>query len=492
MGKKTNFVSVLFISSLCCALSLYSCSGGGGDNDSDNGGISRSLLHGVNDNGAQTSPIVNAACRFVDGLSGDVVASDTTDSIGMFILPVDLGLDGVIECNPPGRPNLLLNTFATTIGRQPNEVVPNQDVTPATTVINLVINEEGGAEPENLKEALLAEVGIQVKHGVLSDGSSGFLAVPITANRNNNLDLLVFGATATFNEMLDKAVNTVRFEAALDDLFDDGVIDTPDLNPIKAGVEGSIGAAENQAVFDFIDIADASRTGAVAGMVLDAANNPVVGASVAVDGNLVQVPVSTLTDGDGVYFAEVTAVSTSRPLAAFDVSVTATASGVGPTTVQAVVVPSATTEEVDVIFPQADLVVTRLTQNGNFVVTATTIEVPIQVEIHNQGTRAADIFKAALEFTANDGTFGVAFTVPGEANAFYPFTDISLLSGSSVPFSGRAIFPRARRDEQVLLTAIADSCAGDEFMPEYCRVNESNEANNLSGSLSITLTIPVQ
>ena len=36
----------------------------------------------------------------------------------------------------------------------------------------------------------------------------------------------------------------------------------------------------------------------------------------------------------------------------------------------------------------------------------------------------------------------------------------------------------------VSVSALADSCSGDEFMPDYCRVNESDERNNsLSGGL---------
>jgi hypothetical protein len=37
------------------------------------------------------------------------------------------------------------------------------------------------------------------------------------------------------------------------------------------------------------------------------------------------------------------------------------------------------------------------------------------------------------------------------------------------------------------LKAIADSCSGDEFMPDYCRVEESNETNNESTPISIAL-----
>jgi hypothetical protein len=46
----------------------------------------------------------------------------------------------------------------------------------------------------------------------------------------------------------------------------------------------------------------------------------------------------------------------------------------------------------------------------------------------------------------------------------------------------------------VSIRALADSCASDEFQPAYCRVDESNENNNQTSSLKLTLpwilTIP--
>jgi len=54
-------------------------------------------------------------------------------------------------------------------------------------------------------------------------------------------------------------------------------------------------------------------------------------------------------------------------------------------------------------------------------------------------------------------------------------------------FGGKVTFHPSMQGATVSLTAIADSCAGEEFMPSYCRVQESNETNNVSAPLSLSL-----
>jgi len=135
-----------------------------------------------------------------------------------------------------------------------------------------------------------------------------------------------------------------------------------------------------------------------------------------------------------------------------------------------------------------DLVVTDLQLTGPMVInSAGDIEGPIRVVIRNQGGTAADIFKASTEYTGSSGTFLVPFTVPGQSNSWYPFTDAPLAPGSDVTFDGSVTFPSRAQGETVSLAALADSCAGDEFMPPYCRVAESNETNNESAPLPVTL-----
>jgi hypothetical protein len=134
-----------------------------------------------------------------------------------------------------------------------------------------------------------------------------------------------------------------------------------------------------------------------------------------------------------------------------------------------------------------DLVVTRVRIAGPAAVKADgTVELPIRVTVRNRGNAAARIFKISVEYTElAGGTYGVAFTVPGQASAWYPFTNAPLAAGRSVTFSGKLTF--LARGQIVSLRAKADSCSGDEFMPDYCRVLESNEGNNQSAAIAVAL-----
>jgi hypothetical protein len=135
-----------------------------------------------------------------------------------------------------------------------------------------------------------------------------------------------------------------------------------------------------------------------------------------------------------------------------------------------------------------DLVVMTLETTGPSAVNAeNSVEIPIRVVVRNQGPASADVFKIATEYTGSRGTFVVGFTVPGQNDIWYPRTSGLLASGSDVTFSGKVTFHPSVHGVTVSLNAIADSCSGDEFMPDYCRVEESNEGNNKSTSISLSL-----
>ena len=135
-----------------------------------------------------------------------------------------------------------------------------------------------------------------------------------------------------------------------------------------------------------------------------------------------------------------------------------------------------------------DLIITTLETTGSgFVGTDGGVKVPIRVVVKNQGNADANIFKVSLEYTEALGTFAVAFDVIGQANLWYPYTSGPLAPGSEVTFVGNVLFISNVRNETVSLWAIADSCSGDEFMPDYCRVDESDESNNESNVISVYL-----
>lgn len=102
---------------------------------------------------------------------------------------------------------------------------------------------------------------------------------------------------------------------------------------------------------------------------------------------------------------------------------------------------------------------------------------------------AAGIFKVSVSYTGPSGTFLVPFTVPGQGSSWYPYTSSPLAAGSSVTFAGKVTLPAGLEGDTVSVRALADSCAGDEFMPTYCRVAESNEGNNESAPVSVPVPI---
>ncbi|WP_255334533.1 BACON domain-containing protein [Methanosarcina sp. KYL-1] len=120
------------------------------------------------------------------------------------------------------------------------------------------------------------------------------------------------------------------------------------------------------------------------------------------------------------------------------------------------------------------------------------INVPITVVVRNQGDEAADIFKVEAMYAMYDETHTVAFRVPGESNTRYPYTDATLGPGEEVFFEGEVLFSDSLSGETVYLTAIADSCIEDEFVPDYCRVEESDEDNNESPPEEVYLPIFIE
>jgi hypothetical protein len=136
-----------------------------------------------------------------------------------------------------------------------------------------------------------------------------------------------------------------------------------------------------------------------------------------------------------------------------------------------------------------DLVITTFEKTGDPIVNPeNSVEIPIRVVVKNQGDRSAGIFKVATHYTDPSGsTYMVAFTVPGQSDIWCPYTSAPLAAGSDVTFAGKVTFHPEMHDVTVSLKGTADSCSGDEFKPDYCRVKESNEGNNESTPISVSL-----
>lgn len=110
---------------------------------------------------------------------------------------------------------------------------------------------------------------------------------------------------------------------------------------------------------------------------------------------------------------------------------------------------------------------------------------PANVTVRNQGGEPAEPFKISVERAPSGGSF--PFTVQGQESIWYPATTAPLAPGDSLPFSGEIVFTFFQPGETISVLARADSCAGEEFTAPYCRVDESNENNNVSSQLPITM-----
>ena len=116
------------------------------------------------------------------------------------------------------------------------------------------------------------------------------------------------------------------------------------------------------------------------------------------------------------------------------------------------------------------------------------VEVPIRVTVANQGTVDAPQFKLAMFYeTATSGPYVVSFDVPGQASMWYPYTSGTMAAAGTQTFDGIVTFIPSVHGVNVDIWAEGDSCAGDEFMPVTCRVDELDELNNDSAVLSLFL-----
>ena len=111
--------------------------------------------------------------------------------------------------------------------------------------------------------------------------------------------------------------------------------------------------------------------------------------------------------------------------------------------------------------------------------------VPLKVTIKNFGGSTSNSFKISTDVIVGDGgRFVNPFSVPGQDDVWYPWQE-GLGAGKEATFSGDLHIGHPSGTtlvgEVATIIATADSCSGDEFMPDYCRVEESNEENNEMG-----------
>ena len=126
--------------------------------------------------------------------------------------------------------------------------------------------------------------------------------------------------------------------------------------------------------------------------------------------------------------------------------------------------------------------------------------VPVAMVVANEGDVPAVPFKVSMHFTSTSprlsGTF-TAFFAPDEsdrvaAQGAYAFAtgELSWIPGENeLPITGTVRIGKDWQGEVVEIFAVADSCVGEEFAPEACRVVEFDEENNLSSAVRLTLPV---
>ncbi|MGD1808772.1 S8 family serine peptidase [Dapis sp. BLCC M126] len=147
-----------------------------------------------------------------------------------------------------------------------------------------------------------------------------------------------------------------------------------------------------------------------------------------------------------------------------------------------------------------DLIVNSFEITGDAFISDDNLKLPIEVVVKNQGDATAeDLFKVDVQYTQEgEAPFVVAFTADETSevnpdNPWYPFTKNPLDAGDEVTFTGELTFiDDSLLGEEISLVATADSKSGDEFIPDFGRVEESNEDNNSSEIVEVTLDDDVE
>ena len=112
---------------------------------------------------------------------------------------------------------------------------------------------------------------------------------------------------------------------------------------------------------------------------------------------------------------------------------------------------------------------------------------PVLLEIKNLGDLPADPFKLSASFTGPNGTFGTPIYFPGGDPEFYAFIEAPLAGNEDILVEAEILLAAPNQGQEVSVQVLADSCAGEEFVPEFCRVAESDETDNTSTALNLIL-----
>jgi len=127
------------------------------------------------------------------------------------------------------------------------------------------------------------------------------------------------------------------------------------------------------------------------------------------------------------------------------------------------------------------------------------VRLPVTIGVANQGNAKAGKFKVSFHYQKHDPAQpGNAGEGPPSYVANFDYDRYprikgwyawyrSLDPGQSQVFQGSMALPERYRGETLLLYAVADSTAGDEFQPRHGRIRESDEDNNRSPGVRFEL-----
>ncbi len=152
-----------------------------------------------------------------------------TDEAGHYFLPIPANLPGFVRCAYPEQPELALATYVP--GRSPDELLENQDASPAATVFSALIAPQIEEDLAGTKENFLADIeglGVFLTGPNLPQGPLTGIRLGDAAPQNNDVGLVAFTATALFNSFYKNGLEaeyTTIIQALSDNLTTDLTVD---------------------------------------------------------------------------------------------------------------------------------------------------------------------------------------------------------------------------------------------------------------------------
>ncbi len=231
--------------------------GCGGDNQS---GV---IVRGQVDDGTANSPLAGATCLYLN-YRHRFITQTTANTQGEFVLRLPPNQSGFVGCYPEAYENLVLVTYCGTMGAASGEILPPEgleEVSPRTTVVANIIAQTNPPDPQARKEELMAaladeEVDMTMLGGAATELFNEMLEAQITdqnfseisaeepapgdtANPDNGGTEGDAGDGSVFSPLVGA---TCKFDgnfigdSALDDLFSNGALELPSLQPVAAAL----------------------------------------------------------------------------------------------------------------------------------------------------------------------------------------------------------------------------------------------------------------